>query len=214
MKKFWQEFKAFITRGNIIDMAVGVIVGGAFSAIVTALTNQIIMPLINALLSLISGTEGLEGAITMLRPGFTDGALDLAKSIYIDWGAFITAVLNFLIIAFTLFIVLKIAMKSSEYLRKATNAALKGQISKEDKAELKKRGISKKDKEAVALYFEEKKQKECEAKLLEEQKKKEAEEEAKCNSTEYLLKEIRDLLKEQKAPQAKNEPATKTKKAK
>ena len=208
MKKFWQDFKKFITRGNIIDMAVGVIVGGAFSAIVTALTNQIIMPLINALLSLISGTEGLEGAITMLRPAYdAAGKLVLANSIYIDWGAFITAILNFLIIAFTLFIILKIAMKSSEYLRKATEAALKGQISKEDKAELKKRGINRKDKEAVALYFEEKKQKECEAKLLEEQKKKEAEEEAKRNTPEYLLKEIRDLLAEQKSAESKKQKA-------
>ena len=197
MKKFWKDFKAFITRGNIIDMAVGVIVGGAFSAIVTALTKQIIMPLINALLSLISGTEGLEGAITMLRPAYDEaGKLILANSIYIDWGAFITAILNFLIIAFTLFIVLKIAMKSSEYFRKATKSAFKNQISKEDKAELKARGISRKDKVAVSAYFEEKKQKEREAKLAEEQKKREAEEEAKRNSTEYLLKEIRDLLKE------------------
>ncbi len=197
MKKFWKDFKAFITRGNIVDMAVGVIVGGAFSAIVTALTKQIIMPLINALLSLISGTEGLEGAITMLRPAYdAAGKLVLANSIYIDWGAFITAVLDFLIIAFTLFIILKIAMKSREYLQKATQTALKNKISKEDKAELKARGISRKDKQAVALYFEEKKQKENEAKLAEEQKKKGAEEEAKRNSTEYLLKEIRDLLKE------------------
>lgn len=213
MKKFWQEFKAFITRGNIIDMAVGVIVGGAFSAIVTALTNQIIMPLINALLSLITGKEGLAGAITMLSPAYdAAGKLVLADSIYIDWGAFITAILNFLIIAFTLFIVLKIAMKSSEYLRKATQMAMKNQMSKEDKAELKKRGISRKDKEAVALYFEEKKQKECEAKLLEEQQKKAAEEEAKCNSTEYLLKEIRDLLKEQNECKAEQTKKTSNKK--
>ena len=51
MKKFFREFKAFITRGNVIDMAVGVIVGGAFTAIVTALTNQIFKPLVNWALS-------------------------------------------------------------------------------------------------------------------------------------------------------------------
>ena len=58
MKKFFKEFKEFISRGNVLDMAVGVIVGGAFTAIITALTNQILQPLINALIALISGGEG------------------------------------------------------------------------------------------------------------------------------------------------------------
>lgn len=197
MRKFFKEFKAFITRGNIIDMAVGVIVGGAFSAIVTALTNQIIMPLINALLSLVSGKEGLAGAITMLRPAYdASNNIDLASSIYIDWGAFITAVLNFLIIAFTLFLVLKIAMKSSELFKTATNNAFKNQLTKQDKLELKALGISKKDKVAVKAYFDEKKAKELEQIAKLEQEKLEKEQEAKLNSTEYLLKEIRDLLKE------------------
>ena len=55
MKKFFKEFKDFISRGNVLDMAVGVIVGGAFTAIITALTNQILQPLINWLIALISG---------------------------------------------------------------------------------------------------------------------------------------------------------------
>ncbi len=202
MRKFFRDFKKFITRGNIIDMAVGVIVGGAFSAIVTALTNQIIMPCINALLALIGGQEGLAGAVTILRPGYTivDGerVLDLASSIYINWGAFITAILNFLIIAFTLFIVLKVAMKSSEMFKDYTKKALKQRMTKEDKEELKARGISRKDTEAVKAYFAEKDAKEAEAKAIEEAKAKEAEEEAKKNTTEYLLKEIRDLLAENK----------------
>ncbi len=202
MRKFFQDFKKFITRGNIIDMAVGVIVGGAFSAIVTALTNQIIMPCINALLALIGGQEGLAGAVTILRPGYTivngERVLDLASSIYINWGAFITAILNFLIIAFTLFIVLKVAMKSSEMFKDYTKKALKKRMTKEDKAELKARGISRKDTEAVKAYFAEKDAKEAEVKALADAKAKEAEEEAKRNTTEYLLKEIRDLLAENK----------------
>ena len=210
MRKFFQDFKKFITRGNIIDMAVGVIVGGAFSAIVTALTNQIIMPCINALLALIGGQEGLAGAVTILRPGYTivngERVLDLASSIYINWGAFITAILNFLIIAFTLFIVLKVAMKSSEMFKDYTKKALKKRMTKEDKAELKARGISRKDTEAVKAYFAEKDAKEAEVKALADAKAKEAEEEAKRNTTEYLLKEIRDLLAENK------ELKTKTKK--
>ena len=99
MKKLFKEFKTFISRGNIVDMAVGVIIGGAFSAIVTALTNNILKPLINAFIALIVGKDGLEGAVTMLRPAYdpATGALDLASSIYIDWGAFITAIISFIL---------------------------------------------------------------------------------------------------------------------
>ena len=69
MKKFFKEFKDFISRGNVLDMAVGVIVGGAFTAIITALTNQILQPLINWLIALISGGSdtGLEAAVTVLK---------------------------------------------------------------------------------------------------------------------------------------------------
>ncbi len=112
MKKFFGEFKKFITRGNVIDMAVGVIIGGAFSAIVNALTNQILMPLINWFLAVVTNGEGMEGAVTMLRPAYMLDAkgqqvVDLANSIYIDWGAFITAIINFLLIALVLFLIIK-----------------------------------------------------------------------------------------------------------
>ena len=59
MKKFFSEFKKFITRGNIVDMSVGVIVGGAFTSIVNGLTNNILKPVINWLLSLVLGTDSL-----------------------------------------------------------------------------------------------------------------------------------------------------------
>lgn len=205
MKKFFADFKKFISRGNILDMAVGVIIGGAFSAIVTAFTNKIIMPLINLLLSF--GGDGLSAAYTVLKPGYTyaydeagnviSKTFDLASSIYIDWGAFITAILNFLIIAFTLFIILKIAMKSSELFHSATASINKGRLTKEEKKELKERGISTKNKVAIQAYRDEK------AKLAEEKAKAEAEAKAKADeeyklahpSQEELLMEIRDLLK-------------------
>ena len=66
MKKFFEDFKKFITRGNVIDMAVGVIVGGAFTAIVTSLTNNIIRPFINWILALIMGGDGLDGILGYL----------------------------------------------------------------------------------------------------------------------------------------------------
>ena len=99
IKQFFTEFKKFITRGNVLDMAVGVIVGGAFTAIVNAMSNNILRPLINWLLAAILGQEGLSGAITVLSPAYDEaGALLLADSIYIDWGAFVSAIINFLLI--------------------------------------------------------------------------------------------------------------------
>ncbi len=214
MKKFFKDFKAFISRGNIIDMAVGVIIGGAFSAIVTALANKIIMPIINWLLAL--GGSGLDSAYTFLKKVYSteiDAAgnyiVDLSKSIYIDWGAFITAIIDFLLIALVLFLIMKAAMKSSALLREAGEKAKQGKLTKEQKKELKSLGIDKKDKEAVALYFEGKKQEEDRIKAEEEAKAKAEEEERLKNSTEYLLKEIRDLLAENKA--LKEEKTTKSK---
>ena len=199
MKKFWQDFKKFISKGNIIDLAVGVIIGNAFSAIVKALTDKIIMPLINWLLSFGGAEEGLASAFTFLKKATTaDGSIDLANSIYIDWGAFITAILNFFIIALTLFVILKVAMKSNEIFKQYRDKAIddweKNQLTKEDKKELKKRGISRKDKEAVKAYLIEKQEIEKKKAQEAEDAKKLKEQEALQNSTEYILKEIRDLL--------------------
>ena len=143
MKKFFQDFKKFISRGNVIDMAIGVIIGSAFSAIVTALTNKILMPLINALLAM--GGNGLEDAYTFLVKGYTDGQLDLAKSIYIDWGAFITAIINFLLIALVLFIIMKAIMSAKGYL----NRQIKKMPTKEERKFLKEQGVNMKNKKEV-----------------------------------------------------------------
>lgn len=89
--KMLDEFKEFINRGNVMDMAVGVIVGGAFTAIVTALTSNIINPLI----TLITG-GGIDTAGALVIPGTS-----------IDFGAFISAVINFLIVAFIVFLLVK-----------------------------------------------------------------------------------------------------------
>jgi len=199
MKKFFQDFKKFISKGNIIDMSIGVIVGSAFSAIVTALTNKIIMPLINWLLAMGGAEEGLASAFTFLKKAtLADDTIDLANSIYIDWGAFITAILNFLIIAMTLFIIMKVAKRSSEFFKEQYTKTVKDieskTLCKEERKELKANGISLKDKAAIKAYLEKKEAKEQAIKKAEEEAKKAAEEEAKKNSTEYLLKEIRDLL--------------------
>ena len=115
-KGFWTEFKAFITRGNILDMAVGIIVGGAFTAIVNALCNNILKPIVNWILALILGTDSLSEVYTFLTTAYTTdetGAqvIDLANSIYIDWGTFINAIINFLLIAIVLFLIIKALMR-------------------------------------------------------------------------------------------------------
>ncbi len=150
MKKFFKDFKAFISRGNILDMAVGVIIGSAFSAIVTAFTNKIIMPIVNYILSLIGGGTGLDSAYTFLKKAMTENAagetvVDLANSIYIDWGAFITAILNFLIIAMTLFIILKVAMNASGLFKKTMAA----KPTRAERKELAAQGVNMKDHKAV-----------------------------------------------------------------
>ena len=199
MKKFFSEFKAFISRGNIVDMAVGVIIGSAFSAIVTALTNKIIMPFINLLLS-IGGENGLEKAYTFLKKVYdTNGQLDLTKSIYIDWGAFITAIINFFIIAFVLFLALKAAMKANSIFKDAVDEV----SNKEKKIQRKRaRKIAKAEKRnyftvLAEIQAEDKKIAEEKAKLEKEEKeRKDAEEKLAHPSTEELLLQIRDLLKE------------------
>lgn len=198
IKQFFAEFKKFISRGNIIDMAIGVIVGNAFSAIVKALTDKIIMPLINWMLS---GSGGLESAYTILKPAYeADGVtINLANSIYIDWGAFITAILNFLIIAFTLFIILKVAMKSREMFEDAAKL-VKPKLTKEQRKELKARGVKLSNRQAVKAYLDEIAAKEAEAKAkAEAEAKAKAEADRLANPTqEELLKQIRDLLAEKK----------------
>ena len=183
MKKFFKEFKAFICRGNIMDLAVAVIIGGAFSAIVTAFANKIIMPVVNYILSL-GSEDGLSSAYTYLKKvTLEDGTIDKENSIFIDWGAFITAVIDFLIIALVIFIMIKIIMNVSNNAKKIAEKS-KHELTSKQRKELKKQGLTK----------EEIKQKETEA--YETRIAKEAAEKAaaKAETSEALLKEIRDLL--------------------
>ncbi len=95
MKKFFQEFKVFIERGNVVDLAVGVVVGTAFSKIVTSLVDDILMPIIGAIIG------GLD---------FSNLTIKVGDSL-IRYGSFINNVINFLIIAFCIFILVKFINK-------------------------------------------------------------------------------------------------------
>ena len=205
VSKFFAEFKKFITRGNVLDMAVGVIVGGAFTAIVNGLSNYILKPLINALLATLFKGEGLEGAVTMLVPAYLPDnptAIDLANSIYIDWGAFISSIINFLLTAFALFMIVKIMNQVAE----AKERAIGEDFISEKKAIYKIRKEQKvKRWQAIEIYkkqiADEKAKKAEEARLAEQKalaEKAEAERiaEEKAMANTRLLEEIRDLLKQ------------------
>jgi large conductance mechanosensitive channel len=193
MKKFFLEFKKFIMRGNVIDMAVGVIVGSSFTAIVNGMSNFILKPIINWLLALIFGANSLSEVFTMLKPAYdAEGALDLANSIYIDWGEFINTVINFLIVAFVLFTIVKLINGLRDISKNLDEHIDNLTLSAEDKKELRSRGIKLRDKKSVNAYLEEKARlaaQKAEAEKLASEEKARLEREANP-TTEDLLKQI------------------------
>ena len=102
MKKFLEEFKKFALKGNVMDLAIGVIIGGAFSTITTSLVNDVIMPVVSMFLG---GVNFEEWKITLPQL-FGEVAADAAP-ITLNYGTFISTVINFLILAFVVFIIVK-----------------------------------------------------------------------------------------------------------
>ena len=153
---FWSDFRAFIAKGNILDMAVGVVIGAAFGKIVTSLVSDLVTPLI----SLLTGKVNLAEMHVLLNANGADvsfptvAAAQEAGYATLNYGAFLQSIIDFLLVAFCIFMVLRIITKS--------------------KAKLEK--LKKKEEEEAAA----------------------APEEPKGPSTEELLAEIRDLLKEKK----------------
>ncbi len=204
MKKFFGEFKKFITRGNVVDMAVGVIVGGAFTAIVNGLSNFVLKPIINFILALMLGQNSLSNMFTYLKwveakdaNGVGLGTVDLTNSIYIDWGSLINAIINFLLIALVLFTIVRIINRVKDGNEELSAKLKKLKLSKEDKKALKEKGIKRYEIDKVNAYFEEK---EALKKAEEEKAKAQAEEKARLDrlanpTTEDLLKQILAELK-------------------
>lgn len=179
---FWKDFKAFITRGNVVDMAVGVVVGGAFSKIVTGLVNYIINPCVAYL------TKGgdLDALKTIIVPA-EEAVLDelgnvvtpAVAEVAILWGTWIQTIIDFVIVAFCIFFVLRILMR-------AKNMMEADKIAEEEK------------KAAEAAKAEEEAKKAAEAAAAEAaalQAKQKEEFKASIVNQETLLAEIRDLLK-------------------
>ena len=107
MKKFVEEFKKFIMRGNVMDMAVGIIIGGAFTAIVTSLVEDIISPIL-----------GLFGSANL-----ADASVTLKEGVTLNYGSFISAIINFLLIALVIFCMVKAINKAQDKVKKPEEPA-------------------------------------------------------------------------------------------
>ena len=131
VKKFFKDFKTFIFRGNILDLAVALVVGSAFTAIVTSLVNDIIMPLICAIF----------GSATVDKLFFTLNGAE------IYYGKFLQAVINFLLVGSVLFLVLRAIMNASNLFKKT----IKENPTRAERKELKANGVNMKNyKEVIA----------------------------------------------------------------
>ncbi len=129
MGKFLQDFKEFAIKGNVIDMAVGVIVGGAFGKIVSSLVNDIIMPVI----SICTGGDGYKNLKYVITEGreAADGVAAV-EEVAINYGIFIQNIVDFFIIAFSIFVALRIVMKLKKKEEEPTPAPAEPEPTKEE----------------------------------------------------------------------------------
>jgi len=119
MGKFLTEFKEFAMKGNVVDMAVGVIIGGAFGKIVTSLVNDIIMPLV----SVVTGGVNFTQNKIILKEAVKQGTEIINPEVAITWGVFIQSIVDFLIIAFCIFMAIRFMNKIKNATRKAEEEA-------------------------------------------------------------------------------------------
>lgn len=133
-----KEFKDFISRGNVMDLAVGMIIGAAFTAIITAVVNGILKPLINWIpIGDISGLRTVLGdKVYMIDEATGKTVIDWASTNYIDWGSVITAIITFILTAIVLFAIVKVfntmKKKAEEAKAKAEAAIKKEEEAKEE----------------------------------------------------------------------------------
>ncbi len=169
---FWKDFKAFISRGNVVDMAVGVVVGGSFSKIVTGLVNNIINPAVN----LVMKKGGLDSIKTIITEAVVDEAGKIVTpEVAILWGTWLQTIIDFLITAFCVFVMVHIITKIRNGLEYK-----KIEEEKEKAEEAKKKAEAEKAAAAEAAKLAAEKQAALDASIIEQAK---------------LLAEIRDLMK-------------------
>ena len=173
---FWQDFKAFISRGNVVDMAIGVVVASAFKDIVTKFTSAFLSPLI----ALLTDGADLTELKWIIRPEVLDaeGNVTVAE-VSFAWGSFVQSIIDFLIIAFVLFLVIRIFTKAANKAKELSKS--KEEIESEEKAAAEAKAKEEAEKKAAE-----------EARLAAEAEKAAAKE--REIETVALLKEIRDYL--------------------
>lgn len=201
MKKFFADFKKFISRGNVIDLAVGVVVGGAFGKITTSLVNDIIMPLISLLFG---GKSVADWKWVIQEATYDDAGTLLTAETALHYGSFIQTIIDFLIIAFSIFLILRIIMNARKGLEELT-----GKTQRQKRKQLRALVKSGKTREeaAAVLAAEEA---EAKAKAEAEAAAKAAAEAAAAKAadpavTNKLLGEIRDLLRKEAQADAKQD---------
>lgn len=169
MKKFFSDFKKFISRGNVIDLAIAVIIGAAFSKIVTSLVNDIIMPLIG----LATGGASVSDLKWVIRPAVYDinNVLITAENA-LRYGVFFQMIIDFLIISFCVFVMFRIINSSSKKIEKLKQELLE-KIQKQNESEEDESESDKNVKKEVVKVLTD------------------------AQRNELLLTEIRDLLKSQ-----------------
>ena len=153
IQSFVGEYKKFVSRGNVIDMAVGVIIGGAFTAIVTAMSSNILEPVIKFALSEWFGDAHLDGLYTILKEGYAEnGTFSLENSIYIDWSTLINAIIHFMLVALVLFCILRTINHLREEYAEFTEKKRNARATKEERRAMKAAGIKRRNKAAVAAW--------------------------------------------------------------
>ena len=111
---FLKEFKEFAMKGNVMDMAIGVIIGGAFGKIVTSLVNDVLMPLIGALI----GNVDFTTLSYTLKPAVMNGEEVVKEAVTLHYGNFIQTTVDFIIIAFCIFLMIKLINKATSVVKK------------------------------------------------------------------------------------------------
>jgi len=179
VKTFWSDFKKFISKGNVVDLAVAVVIGAAFNKIISSLVNDIIMPLISLA---VGGADVTDWKWVIKEAVYdpTTNALITAET-SLNYGVFIQTIIDFLIIAFTLFVAIKIFTASSRRLEKLGEDVKR--LGKKGKHSLETEEVNEKEEPVVTQE------------VVEETKQ----ENNQNQESIELLKEIRDLLKSEKA---------------
>ena len=129
MRKFFRDFRDFIQRGNVLDLAVGIIIGGAFGKIVSSLVNDIIMPVVGLV-----GGKNIQDAKVTLVPAVVQGETIVEKAVTLNYGSFIQFIIDFLIVAFVVFVIVKVVRRMQEKSELAKEK-LKTKIRKEEQTE-------------------------------------------------------------------------------